>query len=95
LFTAVCELIVGRVTTRTGLVSVSPTTIWRLRQAIDEAVGREGVGDALIETGAGSEYRLAIAVRDIVLDPSFAELPASGLISEAALTTMVRCCRRL
>lgn len=55
-----------------------PAAVCRLRKLIDEALGA-GVGKEIIETGAGSEYRLAPFVHVIDEVENYSDKRAGGL----------------
>jgi hypothetical protein len=82
LFDVVVELVYARLSTQTGYSRISVrndeqyvrTQICRLRQLIGEALGTSG--HTVIETGFGTEYRLAIAPSAITIQKGFFELPA-------------------
>ena len=68
-----------------------PVAIYRLRRVLDAAVGC-GIGDALIETGAGSEYRLC---PDIALGVEATFGPVPGLLTLAEAVELRRHCREI
>jgi hypothetical protein len=80
------ELILARADSETGFVPLSPVEVHRLRRALDDA-GGAGSGKRLIETGAGEEYRLALAPEElaeqVVLEASFFELTRMGVLTGA------------
>jgi len=67
-----------------GFVELNPVTVFRLRHAIDDAIG-SGMGRALIETGTSNEYRLTISMNDlrgsVALTPCFFELVQLNIVS--------------
>jgi hypothetical protein len=94
------RLVIAQGLTPSGFVAdpdvLYPQGVCRLRKAIDEAVG-PGAGGALIETGVGREYRLAVPAREVALGPQFPELFRLGLVTEeelAKLQTLCRPCHR-
>lgn len=82
MFTALCQLIVARIRTRTGCIPVSRMTIMRLRKTIDCGVKRKGLGKMIIHTGGSSEYCLGLPLAHVAVDPSFRQVLVPGLITE-------------
>ena len=87
-------LAVARAKPGQGFIQLCPVTVYRLRQAIDQAVG-EGAGKTLIETGSSSEYRLNIPknklIGQIAVTPCFAEL-GMGVWSRSKMWAYARSC---
>ena len=91
LFDTLLDLVAARLTTETGYTKLrftggdeelARTQISRLRHRIDGAI-RPGAGKGLIETGAGTEYRLRLSRKDIeVRDAFFTELPPQSVPTE-------------
>jgi hypothetical protein len=79
----------------TGLISVAPMTISRLRAAIDAATGVEGLGSSLIRSGVGEEFYVSLRPSQIAFDPSFRELLTSKHIAAEVLNPIIECCREL
>ena len=86
-FETLVQLASARIATETGYLPVPPTQvdreyirlqIHRLRTAIDDALGK-GIGKILIETGVGTEYRLAVEPPNIVLEKTLSDLPTNIL----------------
>jgi hypothetical protein len=82
-FEELLELVHSRLTSQTGFRAVPPDQtdyefvrlqVHRLRRAIDTYT-TPGTGRAIIQTGAGTEYRLAMIAKDIGIDLSFYDLP--------------------
>jgi hypothetical protein len=90
------RLVIAQGLTQSGFAAdpdvLYPQGVCRLRKAIDEAVG-PGSGGALIETGVGREYRLAVPTRDVALDPDFPELSRLGLVTADELVKLQELCR--
>jgi hypothetical protein len=91
------RLVIARGLTSGGFVGdpdvLYPEAVCRLRRAIDVVLG-PGVGKVLIETGVGREYRLAIPVARVVLDPTFADLAGLGLLTPGELSELEGLCHR-
>jgi len=102
-FSTLIDLIVARGTSPSGFVTaaslevleISPVTISRLRNALDQAIG-SGTGRELVETGCAEEYRLAIpadALRtQVVVEAGFFELELIGLITPQQAAALRRIC---
>jgi hypothetical protein len=69
-------------------------TICRLRRAFDKA-DKAALGQSLIETGIGSEYRLALNVDSLDVESSFEELRVPECLSardkESIMADLAHC----
>jgi hypothetical protein len=94
---ALIDLTIARANGHSGFARMEKMTIRRLRAAVDKQLG-DGVGKALIETGSGEEYRLAIPKSKlrarVRLTACFFELAGIGVISEVDSELMGRICGR-
>jgi hypothetical protein len=90
LFGTLCDLILNRSQSDTGLMPASAVMIFRLRKAIEEVADHD---PQLIETGADADYRLAIDLNDVGRDSSFDELARTKVIRIDQLEGIRSCCR--
>jgi hypothetical protein len=95
-FRMLVHLILARGSSATGFLAnpraFYPEAVCRLRKAIDRGAGH-GVGRALIETGAGSEYRLALPLDKVALKVCSHELADARVLATdelVALQNLVR-----
>jgi hypothetical protein len=88
-------LVLAQGNVATGLANIDRKIIYRLRKAIDRALGR-GVGAALIQHGCGEEYRLAIpagkAKARVGVTKCFFELVGLRLLTEEDAATIRKTC---
>ena len=94
LFACLCELLLARERTTSGFVHMPPMTIYRLRKAINRALGIMSIDD-LIQTGADQEYRLNLRIAEVTLDTSFVELRDKHLLAEQDVDHLLRSCRKV
>jgi len=84
-FQLLLDLVLALANTETGYVNIHPTSICRLRKAIDAILG-EGSAARWIETGMSQEYRLTIPREEmavqIALTPCFFELVDLKVVTE-------------
>jgi hypothetical protein len=101
-FEELLDLVDARLTTATGFRHVPRDQtdhefvrlqIHRLRKAIDGYTAA-GTGHALIQTGAGTEYRLAMPAEDIAVDGTFYELP-SGIVPVGLAASLRQRCTQV
>jgi hypothetical protein len=91
------ELVLARVGLGNGNKHLDKTPICRLRKELIKGTGRTSAA-ALIETGGGEEYHLAIPRRDLKrrvrLTPCFFELVALGVITAEEAARLRKICGR-
>ena len=96
-FCRLARLVLARGVLPSGFVAdpdlLYPEAVCRLRRVIDRAVA-PGAGAALIETGVGREYRLAIPVTAVALGPELAELAGLGVLTPEELTQLRAFCQK-
>jgi hypothetical protein len=89
------RLVLARGTTPAGFLAERPLAIHRLRQKCAGASGRDGK-PALIETGCGQEYRLALEREElparIAIEPGFFELVDLGVLTKGQAGALRRQC---
>ena len=97
-FVLLAQLAEARLTSYAGYLQLrrgdDPNTlrlgIHRLRRQIDAALGAEA-GMEWVETGMGTEYRLAVSVDNLGVDPGFSEIPWSLLAEDLRDLLVERC----
>lgn len=91
-FAALCRLAAALVERPAEYLEFNKLVIHRLRRSFDVATRRPGLGEHLIETGVGSEYRLTLPRERLSVDPSFASLPAPKFVPVAAKAALLAKC---
>ncbi len=90
------ELVLARADTETGYVQARPLDIYRLRRSMDTA--RRGIGNQLIDTGGGEEYRLAIPfdklASEVAVTVCFLELIDLKIVSRLTAEKLSAVCGR-
>jgi hypothetical protein len=88
---ALIGLVLARARSGQGFIQLNPVTVFRLRRAIDKAIGA-GAGRSLIETGASEEYRLTFALNGltshVALTPCFFELAQLNIVSRESASML-------
>jgi len=90
------KLLIARAGAGSGFVRIPRLAIYRLRQTLDHALNPE-IGEELIETGCGEEYRLTFEpnkLRDhVALQPSFFELEELRVFSKSQAQVLHGLCK--
>jgi len=78
LFTAFCELCASRLHGDAAGPKISGTYIQRLREALDEAIGRDDFGASLIRPAGKGTYVLALPGTAVRVDQSLRHVPLTN-----------------
>jgi hypothetical protein len=81
-FDSLCLLVKARLDTASGFAIIDKQVVFRLREAIDCALGCKNSGAEIIRTGSfNHEYRLGSAL-DVYCDRTFSELPSPHFVPQ-------------